>query len=385
MRGQPDGVPHVRPDGPDPGEPLRDRAGRRLHPTCGRRPTARASCAAGCSRTRSTCPPSRARRRLRADAAPALARRELQPVLGHPQPVAVRRAGHGLDRDHAGGPRARRLVLRTRGRRHLRGLGRRRRAATSSTRTGPRSPGYSMGGYGTYKFATQYPGPVRPGATHVVGPPGLGVWAPPGPPQPGGAASNTNRMLASVRNIPFLIWDGAAGRAGPGGGPGRPGADLRRSRLPLRRSTCSRPADHFTLAINDQYAPAAAFLGTRRCDRNPPHVSYVSTRRWTSQAPEPSPTMPTGCPAFASAIRPAARRWAAWTPARRDSAAPTRPRSRPARVPSNLLQGGNLPPLNYSERRKTWGPERTVPKQERAAPRRPQPRPRGRAPSAARI
>ena len=35
-----------------------------------------------------------------------------------------------------------------------------------------------MGGYGTYKFATQFPD-LFARAHPVVGPPGLGVWAPP--------------------------------------------------------------------------------------------------------------------------------------------------------------------------------------------------------------
>ena len=49
--------------------------------------------------------------------------------------------------------------------------------------------GYSMGGYGTYKFAAQYPD-LFARANPVVGPPGLGIWAPPvlGPL----AGSNTN-------------------------------------------------------------------------------------------------------------------------------------------------------------------------------------------------
>src|SRR5207253_1628667 len=34
-------------------------------------------------------------------------------------------------------------------------------------------------------------------------------------------------------------------------------------------------AEHLTLAINDQFAPAAAFLGTDRVGRNPAHVTYV--------------------------------------------------------------------------------------------------------------
>ena len=86
--------------------------------------------------------------------------------------------------------------------------------------------GYSMGGYGTYKFATQFPD-LFARANPVVGPPGLGVWVPPAPPQPGGDASNTNRMLASVRNIPFLIWDGTEDELVPVAGRHDPGADLR--------------------------------------------------------------------------------------------------------------------------------------------------------------
>jgi hypothetical protein len=34
-------------------------------------------------------------------------------------------------------------------------------------------------------------------------------------------------------------------------------------------------AEHLTLAINDQFAPAAEFLGTAKVDRNPSHVTYV--------------------------------------------------------------------------------------------------------------
>src|SRR5204863_1068746 len=64
--------------------------------------------------------------------------------------------------------------------------------------------GYSMGGYGTYKLTSQFPD-LFAKAQPTVGPPGLGIWVPPAPPT-GGASTNTNPMLPSVRNIPFLIW-----------------------------------------------------------------------------------------------------------------------------------------------------------------------------------
>ena len=133
--------------------------------------------------------------------------------------------------------------------------------------------GYSMGGYGTYKLATRYPD-LFARANPVVGPPGLGIWAPPAPPEPGGAASNTNRMLASVRHIPFLIWDGTVDELVPVPGPVEQARTF--DDLGYRYAfDLFITSDHFQLAVNDQYAPAATFLGTHRVKRNPAHVSYV--------------------------------------------------------------------------------------------------------------
>jgi len=133
--------------------------------------------------------------------------------------------------------------------------------------------GYSMGGYGTYKFATQYPD-LFARANPVVGPPGLGIWVPPSPPTPGGDASNTNRMLASVRNVPFLIWDGTIDELVPVAGATAQAETF--DQLGYRYAyDLFTTSDHFQLAVNDQYAPVASFLGSHRGNRNPPHVSYV--------------------------------------------------------------------------------------------------------------
>ncbi len=133
--------------------------------------------------------------------------------------------------------------------------------------------GYSMGGYGTYKFATQYPD-LFARANPVVGPPGLGIWVPPADPEPGGAASNTNRMLASVRQIPFMIWDGTEDELVPVAGAQTQANtfDSLGYRYVFDLFTA---ADHFALAVNDQFAPAAKFLGSHRVKRNPAHVTYV--------------------------------------------------------------------------------------------------------------
>jgi hypothetical protein len=132
--------------------------------------------------------------------------------------------------------------------------------------------GYSMGGYGTYKLATQFPD-LFARANPVVGPPGLGIWAPPNEPVPGGAASNTNRMLASVRHVPFMIWNGAADELVPIAGPTAQAQTF--DDLGYRYVFDVFAADHFLLAINDEYSPAAEFLGEHEVVRDPHHVSYV--------------------------------------------------------------------------------------------------------------
>jgi hypothetical protein len=133
--------------------------------------------------------------------------------------------------------------------------------------------GYSMGGYGTYKFSTQYPDLFAAGQP-VVGPPGSGIWVPPNDPVSGGAASNTNRMLASVRNVPFMIWDGALDELVPIAGTNAQAQTF--DDLGYRYIYDVFPAsDHLALAGNDSYQPAADFLGARRVVRNPAHVTYV--------------------------------------------------------------------------------------------------------------
>ena len=133
--------------------------------------------------------------------------------------------------------------------------------------------GYSMGGYGTYKFTTQYPD-LFARAQPTVGPPGLGIWTGAGDPSPGGAGSNTNRMLASVRHIPFMIWNGVADELVPVAGATAHAQTF--DDLGYRYAWDLFPtADHFALAVHDQYQPAADFLGPHQVDRNPAHVTYV--------------------------------------------------------------------------------------------------------------
>ena len=123
-----------------------------------------------------------------------------------------------------------------------------------------------MGGYGTYKFTTQFPD-LFARAQPTVGPPGLGIWVPPAPPT-GGESSLTERMLASVRNIPFLIWDEKTDELVPIAGVKE--QVKRFDELGYRYEFDEFQAgDHLALAINDEFKPAAEFLGTETVNRNP--------------------------------------------------------------------------------------------------------------------
>jgi C-terminal binding-module, SLH-like, of glucodextranase len=133
--------------------------------------------------------------------------------------------------------------------------------------------GYSMGGYGTFKFASQFPDLFAKGQP-TVGPPALGIWVPPAAPVSGGERSNTNHMLPSVRNIPFFIWNAVQDELVPYAGAVAQAQTF--DQLGYRYTWDSfAPAEHLTLAFNDQFQPAANFLGTTKVNRNPSHVTYV--------------------------------------------------------------------------------------------------------------
>src|SRR5829696_6646996 len=132
--------------------------------------------------------------------------------------------------------------------------------------------GYSMGGYGTYKFATQFPD-LFARAQPTVGPPGLGVAPTPDNPS-GGRQTSTFPMLASLRHIPIQMWVAVGDQLVPFSGTQLHARGL--DDLDYRYEFWAfAPAEHLTLAAFDQYEPSAAFLGDAEVDRNPAHVTYV--------------------------------------------------------------------------------------------------------------
>ncbi len=211
--------------------------------------------------------------------------------------------------------------------------------------------GYSMGGYGTYKFATQFPDLFAKGQP-TVGPPGLGVWVPPAPPQPGGDQSNSFRQLASLRNIPFLIWVASTDDLVP-----YPGT-LEQSRgfdtLAYRYTFDTfSPAEHLTLAVNDQFQPAADFLGDARVDRDPAHVTFV--RNPTMDFSGLGTTADHAYWLSGVSLRDGGGAAPLGTIDARSAAFGVGdPEANPSADSAGALTGGNLGALSFERRSKTW-------------------------------
>jgi hypothetical protein len=133
--------------------------------------------------------------------------------------------------------------------------------------------GYSMGGYATWKFATQYPD-LFAAAQPTVGPTVLGTEYAGLTPPAAGESTNTIHQLASLRNIPFLIWIASSDEIVPTAGTISNARQM--DSLGYRYEyDAFAPAEHLTLAINDQFAPAATFLGDATVNLDPSHVTYA--------------------------------------------------------------------------------------------------------------
>jgi pimeloyl-ACP methyl ester carboxylesterase len=120
--------------------------------------------------------------------------------------------------------------------------------------------GYSLGGLGTYKLAEQFPD-LFARAVAIVG-------------SPGGPSEEIpeSAELVTLRNIPIQIWDVVpVDELNPYSEPNV----VALQQLGYRYDYLAFPGEHFTLALNDQFAPAAAFLGTDLVQPNPAHINYV--------------------------------------------------------------------------------------------------------------
>jgi hypothetical protein len=221
--------------------------------------------------------------------------------------------------------------------------------------------GYSMGGYGTYKFSTQFPD-LFARAQPTVGPPGLGVWVPPAEPEPGGDQSLTERQLASVRNVPFLIWDETTDELVPILGVLEQVAKF--DALGYRYEFDQFQAgDHLTLAINDEYAPASAFLGTEGVNENPPHVTY--TYNPTMDFPADGTTAGHAYWVYGVTLREASGSAPLGTiDVRSHGFGVGDPPGGETQHGAGVLTGGKIPAIPYTSQSKGWGQAPSEPAQD---------------------
>jgi hypothetical protein len=202
--------------------------------------------------------------------------------------------------------------------------------------------GYSMGGIGTFKLGAQFPD--------------LFARA-----QPTVGDESNNDVLASLRNVPVLMWNNHGDELVNE-------AEYDATAMALnslgyryeidRYQPCANPAcsplfpNHLQLAINDQFAPAAKFLGNARVDRNPARVTYVVDAErnhaklgvvgnhayWVSKLKLRDGSQGTGqldavSQGLGGGVTPS-----------------------PTQVSVGSLEGGNLGTLTYDLQRKTWNP-----------------------------
>ena len=125
--------------------------------------------------------------------------------------------------------------------------------------------GYSMGGIGSFKLAAHFPdlfARIQP----TVGDEG------------------STDVLASLRNVPVLMWNNHGDELvnNLGFQETADALDELGYRYELDAfQPCANPAcsalfpNHLQLAINDWFQPPAEFLGDARVERNPAHVTYV--------------------------------------------------------------------------------------------------------------
>jgi hypothetical protein len=202
--------------------------------------------------------------------------------------------------------------------------------------------GYSMGGEGTWQYLSRWPDLFARGMS-TVGPRGLAAG-----------------RLASLRNTPVMAWSAVADELV--NILETEGLTTQLTNLGVRFQAWLFPvADHLSLATNDEYGPAAAFLGGQRVDRNPPHVTYVVDEDDNSERAHAVADHAY----WLSDLRTRDAKRNGTIDARSAAFGVGDPPLRPITSGIGSLDGGSRGPQAFAVRARTWGPAPATAKADR--------------------
>ncbi len=199
--------------------------------------------------------------------------------------------------------------------------------------------GYSMGGGAVWEYLTRWPDLFARGFSTV------------------GPRSTGKNRLAALRNTPVMAWAAAADELVNINETEATQREL--GTLGLRfRAFLFPVGDHLSLATNDEYGPAADFLGTARVDRNPPHVTYVVEPQYDSER-----ALAKADHAYwLSDMKVAGSAATATVDARSEAFGVGDPKPTGVVQSQGTLTGGARGPQGYIERAQDWGPAPATPK-----------------------
>jgi hypothetical protein len=211
--------------------------------------------------------------------------------------------------------------------------------------------GYSMGAIGSFKLAAQYPdlfARIQP----TVGNEGA------------------NEVLASLRNVPVLMWNNHGDELvnNLSFQETADALDALGYRYELNAfQPCANPAcsplfpNHLQLALNDWYAPPAEFLGEERVNRNPHHVTYVLF----PERSKPKLKTVADHAYWLSEMELAEGATQGSVDAISHGFGAADPAVNPAESGTGTLSGGHLGDLVFTSQKRTWGPAAPAPKANR--------------------
>jgi hypothetical protein len=202
--------------------------------------------------------------------------------------------------------------------------------------------GYSMGGIGTYRLLSRWPDLFGRGMSTVGFP-------------------DDFERLPSLRNTPIMAWAATADELVNVAETEQAASDM--GNLGLRFvADLFLAADHLTLATNDEYGPAAAFLGEHRVDRNPPHVTYMVEPGSDSARAQ---TVADHAYWLSDLRLRDAEASHGMIDARSDAFGVGDPKPGGVKSSNEVLEGGAKGPMPYLHRVQEWGPAPATPKTDR--------------------